>query len=222
MAVESLPQFSAEEWARCLGLLVDNFAAPLGMSRWEYEDIIPLYVPQPVGYEGRFDTLVLVQPPQPEKGLTLEKILDIIGLSYRDPVDLKMVDREEQQGGFQTPNVPYACYLDLTSHPDITPRTALTTLSGDERFGTGLEGISLHMEHPKAVERNFLYFPGSLILNEGNFFHSLGSPAFDNGTPWLAMNEEIGPQLSSMLVGRFILRGSVIVTAGKKIVTRDF
>lgn len=75
MATEQLtaPRVDEREWVKQSEDLAYYFAGSLKMSRWQYLDTLPVYVHQPAEYQERFNTLVLVQPPQPEKRTFLKE-----------------------------------------------------------------------------------------------------------------------------------------------------
>lgn len=191
------------DWVKQAEDLAYYFARPLNMSRWQYLDTLPEYTPQPAEYQGKFDTLVLVQPPKPE--LPLKRILDIVRLHY-NPNVLKMEDWKGDRGGFKTPDVPYATWLDDgTKRLNIKPSVAREGLLEDERAGTGLDGIFLWLSDRGVVRRHFLDLSGS----EVDFSY----------TPYLFL-WFIGPNLDYDWAGDANSNfGSVV--AGRKIVTRE-
>ena len=196
------PRVDERDWVKQSEDLAYYFAQPLKMSRWQYLDTLPEYTPQPEEYQGRFDTLVIVQPPKPE--LPLKKILDIVRLHYNPDV-LKMEDWKGDREEFRTPDVPYATWLDDGSKKiNIKPLQVREGLLDDERAGTGLDGIFLWLSDRGVVRRHFLDLPGSQV----NFRY----------TPYIFL-WFIGPNLDYDWAGYANSRfGSVV--AGRKIVTR--
>lgn len=190
------------EWVRQSEDLAYYFAKPLKKSRWEYLDTLPNFTPQPAEYPGRFDILVLAQPPKPE--LPLKKILDIVGLSYGSEV-LQMKDWENDKGGFKTPSVPYATWLeDGTRNLNVKPQVVRENLLADERGGTGLDGVFLYVTDRGALRRHYVDLPGSQVGVDG--------------APSLVLWRD-GPELDYGWVDfAFPLFGSVV--AGRNIVTR--
>lgn len=199
------------EWIRQSEDLAYYFAKPLEMSRRQYLDTLPNFTPKPAKYAVRSDTaepkdtLVLVQPPQPEKGLPLTRILDIVGLSYFNPEVLKMEDWQDDKRGFKTPSVPYATWLeDGTRNLKVSPQAVRENLLDDERGGTGIDGVFLYVTDRGTLRRHYINLPGSQVGSDGvpDLLLCFGGPGFDRG--W---------------VGRVDLNcGSVV--AGRKIVTR--
>lgn len=191
------------DWVKQAEDLAYYFARPLKMSRWQYLDTLPEYTPQPKEYQGRFDTLVLVQPPKPE--FPLKKMLDIVRLHYNPDV-LKMEDWKSDKDGFRTPDVPYATWLDDgTKRLNIKPSVVREGLLEDERAGTGLDGIFLWLSDRGVVRRHFLDLPGSQV----DFSY----------TPYLFL-WFIGPNLDYDWAGDTNSNFGAVV-AGRKIVTRE-
>ena len=165
MVTEQLivPRADEREWVRLQEELAHNFAKPLKMSRWQYLDTLPNFTLQPIEYQGRFDILGLVQPPQPEKGLSFKKILDIVGLSY-NPAVLKMQDWQGDKGRFRTPAIAYAIWLeDGSRNLNVKPAVVRENLLEDERGGTGLDGVFLYVADRGLLRRHYLDLPGSQV-----------------------------------------------------------
>lgn len=163
MTVEQLvvPRVDEREWVRQQEELAFLFAKSLRMSRWQYVDALPQFTPQPAEYRGRFDNLVLVQPPQPEKGLSLREILDIAGFSYTPEV-LKMEDWKGDKRGFRSPTVVYATWVDDgIGSLNVAPELVRNNLVEDERGGTSLDGVFLYVADRGVLRRQYLDLPGS-------------------------------------------------------------
>lgn len=206
MQVEQLttPRVDEREWVRLQEELAHLFKGQLKMSRWQYVDTLPQYTPQPTEYQGRFDSVVLVQPPVPDKGLSLQRILEIVGLPYNQNV-LKMTDWLDGKGKFRTPAVPYATWLDDGSrHLGVSPADVRKNLAEGERAGTGLDGTFLYVADRGVVRRHYLDLPGSKV--------SSGS------APYLGLWDG-GPGLGCRWVGD-VCPGYGSVVAGEKIVTK--
>lgn len=204
MAIEQLitPRVDEREWVRLQEELAYLFAKSLRMPRWQYVDNLPIYTPQPVEYRDRFDTLVLIQPPQPEKGLPFKKILDILGLSC-DPEVLKMEDWQGDRGKFRTPAIAYATWLeDGSRNVNVKPAVVRENLSADERGGTGFDGVFLYVADRGVLRRHYLDLPGSQV-GAGNA-PCLGlwgdGPEFNYG--WVGY---AGPSYGSVVAGRKIV-----------------
>lgn len=154
-----VPRVDEREWVRLQEDLAYNFARPLKMSRWQYLDTLPDYVPQPAEYKGRFDNLALVQPPK--LGLPFKKILDIVGLSF-NPEVLKAEDWGGDKEGFRTPTVAYATWVDDGGNNlNIAPSVVRTNLTKDARGGTSLDGVFLYIADRGVLRRHYLDLPGS-------------------------------------------------------------
>lgn len=207
MAREQLsvqPKIDEREWVRQSEDLAYYFAKPLKMSRWQYLDTLPEYTQQPKEYQGRFDTLVLVQPPTAE--VPLKKILDIVKLSHNPDV-LKMEDWKGDREGFKTPNVPYATWLDDGSKRiNFKPSQIREGLLEDERAGTGLDGIFLWLSDRGVVRRHFLDLPGSQVdfgYTPYIFLWFVG-PTLDYD--WVG---DAAPRFGSVVAGRNIVKARI-------------
>lgn len=203
----SAPRVDEREWVRLQEELAYLFAKILGQSRWQYLDTLPIYTPQPVEYQG-YDNLVLVQPPQPERGLSLEQILDRVGLSYSRGV-LKMRDWRYDKGRFETPVVPYATWLeDGERNLEVALTDVRASLPKNARGGTGLEGIFLYAADRGILRRHFPECPGSAV---GPFYApSLclegDRPKFDSRYfSWAS------PNYGAVVAGRKIVLGKLAV-----------
>lgn len=204
MATEQLvtSRVDEREWVRLQEELAYAFAKPLKMSRWQYLDTLPNYTLQPEEYRGRFDILVLLQPPKPEKGLSLKKIFDIVGLSCSSEV-LKMRDWQGDKGGFKTPDIPYASYLeDGARNLNIAPSVVRENLAEDARGGTGLDGVFLYFADRGVLRRHYLNLPGSQVGSDGAPYLYLwsGEPRF--GCHWV---DDASPRCGSVVAGRKIV-----------------
>lgn len=198
MAGELISRGDSKEWTRLADNLADCFADPLGISRAQYLDTLPSFTPEPETYVVKFDTLVLVQPPNLEKGLTPEKILEIIGLPYNHPYF------EDWKGArFRTPSVPYATWLNDGSRDLL--RSA-RYLSNDTRPGTAFDGA-------------FLYFADKgLGISRSHYPYLPGSGGDDSHSAYMCRWSEGQWALDS---GWFGDPGYGVVTAGRQIVIRN-
>lgn len=198
----SAPRVDEREWVRQQEELAYLLAKRLNMSRWQYVDTLPIFTPQPAEYQGRFDNVVVVQPPKPEKELSLKTILKIVGLSYNSGV-LNMRDWRGDKGGFRIPVVPYATWLeDGERNLGVRPSVVRDSLSKDARGGTGLDGVFLYVADRGVLRRHYLVFPGS---EEGA-----------GRAPVLRLWDD-GPRLVHRWVGHTVPGGGSVV-AGRKIV----
>lgn len=197
-----VPRVDEREWVRLQEDLAYHFVRPLKMSRWQYLDTLPNYVPQPAEYKGRFDNLALVQPPKLE--LPFKKILDIVGLSFNSEV-LKAKDWRGDKEGFRTPTVAYATWVDDGGNNlNIAPSVVRTNLTQDARGGTSLDGVFLYVADRGVLRRHSLDLPGS----------EMGSDRAPSLDLW-----HDGPRLRFSWVDD-ANSGFGSVVAGRKIVTR--
>lgn len=160
MTGELLSRVDKREWTRQATDLAYCFAGPLGISRDQYEDSLPHFTPEPETYREKFDTLILVQTPIPEKGLTESRIFEIIGLPTSHPY------YEDWRGArFRTPCAPYATWLDdgsreLDLHPTYYPSRYAPA---DTRLGAALDGAFLDFANKRLgiIPSHYPYLPGS-------------------------------------------------------------
>ncbi len=150
-------------WEVDANTLADLYAEPLGMERQEYMDGLPHFFAQPEGYRGRFDIPVIVQTADPERGLTIARMHDIVGIRADNWGPDLTRDWERDPSGFVTPRTYATWVSDGSATLGLTPAEVRASLAPDERAGTIFDGLGLYVKDRGILDRRFLLLPGSQV-----------------------------------------------------------